>query len=70
MPLLQNQDEFYNNGQKVNAMKRPDPRCFKCNRKADYFLHGIWVCLKCYPWDWASKAKKLKKNLHVRKVIQ
>ena len=38
-------------------MKTPKPRCFKCDRKADYFLHGLWVCLRCYPWDWAKKRK-------------
>jgi len=28
------------------------PKCFKCNRLADYFKHGIlWVCCKCYPFD-------------------
>lgn len=38
------------------------PTCFKCGRLADYCLHGSWVCLKCYPWDWTARLPKDGKN--------
>jgi hypothetical protein len=38
-------------------MKTPKPKC-PCGKLADRFLHGIWVCLDCYPWNWTIKPDK------------
>ena len=55
--------EYQDTGTMTNALPRkyrshPKPTCFKCGRLADYCLHGSWVCLKCYPWDWASRLRE------------
>lgn len=42
------------------------PTCNNCGEDADYFLHGSWVCLKCYPhgkWNTQEFRKKRERRL-------
>jgi len=47
---------------KLKELISQKPRCSNCGKLANYFLHGSWVCTKCYPhgkWN-TQKAKKIR----------